>query len=296
MSRLYELFTQAWSPPSDPKTSFKGKNVIVTGSNTGLGFEAALKFVGDDASLVILAVRNLKKGDHAKSLIEERTGKKDRVEVWQLDMNSYDSIQDFANRASALDHLDVAVLNAGVFMPAYEESTYGWEQTLQINTLSTALLGLLLLPKLKASKRNNSLPVLEVVTSGNYQRVVNSDKLLEAENLLRLYNNSKDYKASVAYVGSKLLVMYVMRTLARLAKSSTSPDGQPDVVVTSVCPGGAASDLARGYSGSAAKIFRAIFFTIFLRTTEQGARSLVSGVSLGEEAHGKFWQHDILNM
>ena len=81
MSRLYEFFTQAWSPPSDPKITFKGKNIIVTGSNTGLGFEAALKFVAHDASLVILAVRDLKKGDHAKSLIEERTGKKDRVEV-----------------------------------------------------------------------------------------------------------------------------------------------------------------------------------------------------------------------
>lgn len=125
MSRLYEFFTQAWSPPSNPKTLFKGKNVIVTGSNIGLGFEAALKFVAHDASLVILAVRDLKKGGHAKSLIEERTGKKGRVEVWQLDMNSYDSIQDFANRASTLDHLDVAVLNAGYFMPAYEESEYG---------------------------------------------------------------------------------------------------------------------------------------------------------------------------
>jgi NAD(P)-dependent dehydrogenase (short-subunit alcohol dehydrogenase family) len=39
--------------------SFEGKNVIVTGANTGLGFEAATKFVALDASLVILGIRNL---------------------------------------------------------------------------------------------------------------------------------------------------------------------------------------------------------------------------------------------
>ena len=175
MSRLYEFFTQGWSPPADPKTSFKGKIVIATGSNTGLGFEATVKFVAHDAFLVILAVRDLKKGDQTKSLIEERTSKKDRVEVWRLDMNSYGSIQGFAKRASTLDHLDIAVLNAGVFMATYEESKYGWEQTVQINALSTALLGLLLLPKLKASKTKNNFPVLEIVASGNYQRIVISD-------------------------------------------------------------------------------------------------------------------------
>jgi NAD(P)-dependent dehydrogenase (short-subunit alcohol dehydrogenase family) len=111
-----------------------------------------------------------------------------------------------------------------------------------------------------------------------------------------LYNASKDYKAPVAYTASKLFAMYVMRTLALFAKSSTSPDGQPDVVVTSVCPGGAASDLSRGYSGFAANIFKALFFALFLRMTEQGARSLVSGVTLSDEAHGKFWQNDILKM
>ena len=147
MPRLFYFLRQKWVPPEDPEVSFKAKNVIVTDANTGLGFETAAKFVALGASQVILSVRDITKGDHAKLVIEQRTGKKDQVKVWQLDMNSYDSIRNFTKRASSLDHIDVAVLNAGVYKVTYEESRYGWEETLQVNVLSTALIGLLLLQK-----------------------------------------------------------------------------------------------------------------------------------------------------
>src|SRR2546430_10989677 len=78
---LHQFIQQKWTPSANCKASFAGKNVIVTGANTGLGFEAAVKFVALDASLVVLGVRDLAKGNRAKSAIEERTGKKDRVEV-----------------------------------------------------------------------------------------------------------------------------------------------------------------------------------------------------------------------
>jgi NAD(P)-dependent dehydrogenase (short-subunit alcohol dehydrogenase family) len=292
MARLVHLLRQGWAPPADPKVSFEGKNVIVTGANTGLGFEAAAKFVTLGASLVIIGVRDLAKGDGAKSAIEKRTGKQDRIEVWPLDMNSYDSIQEFAKRASSLDHLDVAVLNAGVFMVKYEESQYGWEETLQVNVLSTALLSLLLLPKLKASRTENSLPVLEIVSSGTHTRVSISEEHRRADNLLRSYNTANGYNAGQQYGTSKLFVMYVMQTLASFVTPSDAAPGKPDVVVTSVCPGACKSELSRGYNGFLINAAKAMVFAIFLRTTEQGSRSLVSGVTLGEEAHGRFWQHD----
>jgi len=294
MALLLRFLWQAWSPPADPKTSFNGKNVIVTGANTGVGFEAAAKFVALDASRVILGVRDRTKGDRAKSLIEERTGKKGRVEVWQLDMNSYDSIQDFARRASSLDHLDVAVLNAGVYMVAYEESKYGWEETLQVNTLSTALLGLLLLPKMKASRSENSLPVLEIVSSGNHERVTIPEEHRRVDNLLKSYNSANGYNALNQYGTSKLFVMYVMQTLASFVRASDTALEKVDVIVTSVCPGASKSEISRGYNGLVIKAAKAVLFAIFARTTEAGSRSLVSGVTLGEGAHGRFWQHDRL--
>lgn len=58
-----------------PHYSFSGQTVIITGSNTGLGFEAAIHFVRLGAEKVILGVRTPSKGEEAKSDIESRTKK-----------------------------------------------------------------------------------------------------------------------------------------------------------------------------------------------------------------------------
>lgn len=227
-------------------------------------------------------------------MIEEQTRKKDQVEVWQLDMNSYDSIQDFAKRASSLEHLNVAVLNAGVYMVTYQQSKYGWEQTLQVNVLSTALLVLLLLPKLRASQTRNSLPVLEIVSSRNYERATLPSQQPRTDNLLQSYNTANGCKASQEYAVSKLLVMCVMQMLASFARSPEAGGGKLDVVVTSVCPGYCKSDRSRGHNSLAMKVARAIANMLFLRATEEGSRSLVSAVTLGEEAHRALWADDEL--
>ncbi|OCK82605.1 short-chain dehydrogenase/reductase family protein-like protein [Lepidopterella palustris CBS 459.81] len=283
---------QAWTPPTDPQTSFKNKTVIVTGANTGLGYAAAAKFAALHAELVILGVRDVAKGEKAQQSINSLTGGKSRLEVWPLDMNSYDSIQAFAARAVRLEQLNVVVLNAGVYMVRYEKSPYGWEETLQVNVLSTALLGLLLLPVLKASSgASDGLPVLEIVASENYERAHVS---AARDQLLANYNAAMGYNSSNQYYVSKLFVMYVMQTLASLAEASHATNRKPEVLVTAVCPGGCKSELSRGYNGYMAIAFKAVFGALFLRTAEQGARSLVSGVLLGEEAHGRLWQHDRL--
>jgi hypothetical protein len=88
---------------------------------------------------------------------------------------------------------------------------------------------------------------------------------------------------------SKLFVMYVMQALAELAKGL---HGKPEAVVLAVCPGGAKSDLSRGYEGVVAGVFKWVFGALFLRSTELGARTLVSGLLFGEEENGRFWQSD----
>lgn len=86
--------------------------------------------------------------------------------------------------------------------------------------------------------------------------------------------------------------MYVMQTLARFAK----PAGEPKayVRVLAVCPGAAKSDLARHATSLTMRIAKIIANATIMRTTEEGSRTLVSGTTLGDEAHGKFWQHDRL--
>ncbi|KMK58732.1 short-chain dehydrogenase/reductase family protein [Aspergillus fumigatus Z5] len=84
-----------------------GGTYIVTGANTGLGFEAAKHLVGLEAAKVIVAVRNVSAGEKAKKDIEESTGRIGVAEVWPLDLASYDSVKTFAQKATTeLDRID----------------------------------------------------------------------------------------------------------------------------------------------------------------------------------------------
>ena len=108
---------------------------------------------------------------------------------------------------------------------------------------------------------------------------------------MQTYNSPESFHPRTQYQTSKLFVMYVMQTLAELAKGL---HGKPEVAILAVCPGGAKSDLSRGYQGVVAGVFKWVFGALFLRTTEQGARTLVSGLLLGEEENGRFWRNDII--
>lgn len=134
-----------------PTHSFAGQTIIVTGSNTGLGLESARHFVRLGASKVILAVRSTARGEVAAESIAKSTGRSGVVEVWELDLASYASVKALAARAEAeLERLDVVVANAAVFTTDFRRAEDN-EETITVNFVGTMLLGLLLLPKLRAT-------------------------------------------------------------------------------------------------------------------------------------------------
>jgi NAD(P)-dependent dehydrogenase (short-subunit alcohol dehydrogenase family) len=290
MAGLFRLLYQKWSPPADPVTLFAGKTVIVTGSNVGLGFEAAVKYVSLDAARVILAVRTIEKGNSAKAAIEARTGKKGTIEVWQLEMSSYDSIRAFVEKAAQLDRLDIALLNAGVMSTEYHKSEYGWETTLQVNVLSTTLLSLLLLPILHKFSTPESKPVLEIVSSGLHRGVTIPSNLADAP--LAAYNTSDMFSAQPQYSRSKLFVQCTLKAIANLVQTKDFAD--PPIIVTSVCPGACKSDLGRGFTHPILRLLMPVIYFVFMRSTEEGSRTLVSGSQQGKEAHGLFWKNDVV--
>lgn len=286
-------------PPVDPVTSFTGKTVIVTGANSGLGFEAAVKFHQLGASKLVLAVRDLHKGRAAKQRIlsrETANSTNGTIDVWPLDMLSYPSVKAFAQRVSSdLDHIDVVVLNAGIAARWFKLSEYGWEETLQVNVLSTALLAMLLLPKLRAcgaAYPNAEKPVLEFVGSGAQYIAKVKPKHQEAKNLLSAVSTPKEGWGVRQYNLSKLFVQYVVRVLAR-AETALADGNDPLVHILSCCPGCARSEIGRDYTGCFDEVGKEVLARLLMRSTEEGSRTIISGALAAKEGHGKFWQHDV---
>jgi len=164
------FYSQLFRTPSYPSQTFVDQTVIVTGSNTGLGFEAARHFYRLNCAKLILAVRTISKGQSAKEdivrSVKHRTDA-DAIEVWPLDLTSTASTLAFAECVKGqLTRVDILIENAAVNSSTWllaEE----FEQTFQVNVLNTFLLALTLLPKLKETKAKfaDSSPHLVVVTS-----------------------------------------------------------------------------------------------------------------------------------
>lgn len=149
-----------------PTKDFTGQMIIVTGSNTGLGLEAARHLSRLNASLIILAVRNTSKGAAAKDSILASTGRStSSIKVWELDLNSFESVKDFVARANNLPRLDAVLENAGI-MTKHFKLVAGYESTITTNVISTFLLAILILPKLKESAAKFKIhPRLSIVAS-----------------------------------------------------------------------------------------------------------------------------------
>lgn len=301
MSFFYSLLYDKFYPPSNPTSSFSGKTVLITGANCGLGYEAALKFTTLGASTVILACRSSSKGEAAAKQIREQTGVTDVVRVWELDMNSYDSLRALAARVKdELPRLDIALLNAGVVQPRYEQSPEGFEETLQVNVLSTVLLGILLLPILKESTAARSkedqeapqAPHLCFVSSGNYKLAKITPAARNEPSILRYYSQA-DHFAGVEpqYNISKLFLMYAVNELA--ATSDERGKGNAGkVIINTVNPGATATSLTRNIDSLALRVLAFVYLRLMARTAEQGSRSLVSACTVGQEGHGRLWAHD----
>lgn len=150
-----------------PNTDYTNKICIVTGANVGLGKEAARHFCRLGAEKVILACRDMDKGRKAQADIEASTQRKHVIDVWELDLASFQSVIDFCERVDTqLARVDVVVENAGVAIGTYVEVDGGYESSIGINVVATFLMGLLLFPKLrKTAMRFNTEPRLVVVSS-----------------------------------------------------------------------------------------------------------------------------------
>ncbi|KAL4933534.1 uncharacterized protein BDV17DRAFT_111583 [Aspergillus undulatus] len=259
-----------------------GKTFIVTGASTGLGFEAAKHLVRLGAKKVILAVRDNASGKAAKQQIEEATRRPGVAEVWILELTSYDSVKAFAKRATVeLDRIDAVIENAAI-ATGDQTPAEGHRISLTVNVLSTFLLAVLLLPKLKESaEKYDILPHLSFVTSGvgfdvrEVWDAIKKDPIVGADGL-------PIEQLMVTYPISKLMGTQAVRELA-----ARLPLEQGKVVINAVCPGLCTTELSR----NAPPEQRQPILDqqkLYGRTPEDGSRTLLAGANGGLGSHGAF--------
>jgi NAD(P)-dependent dehydrogenase (short-subunit alcohol dehydrogenase family) len=280
------LSSQLHSKPnlSPASTDLSGKVAIVTGGSTILGFVYYRDLLRLKLSYLIIAVRSPRKGEDARSkLLTECPNAK--VEVWELEMGSYDSIQALVRRTKQLNRLDIAILNAGLTKGTWELNPItGHEETIQINYVSTMLLAILIPPVLKSKSPTGSPGRLTIVGSGTAYAAAFCSRN-EIPLLASFDKQPKSFDTAAAserYWVSKLLGHIFTVNLA----SYVHPE---DVVMNIVDPG-----LCKGsqLNREAGRVFKAVGKIItgpIGRTLDAGASTyLDAAVVKGEESHGSF--------
>jgi len=222
-----------------------GRTAVVTGANTGLGYETAAALAAKGAH-VVLAVRNLDKGKAAADLIARRTPGAD-VTLQQLDLTSLDSVREASDQLhNALDRVDLLVNNAGVMFTPKGTTKDGFELQFGTNHLGHfALTGRL----------------LDLLTGTPDSRIVTVSSIGHRFGRIRFddLQSERRYNRFLAYGQAKLAnLLFTYELQRRLAGT--------DTVAVAAHPGGSSSELDR-YLPAPVKIA----FAAMSQDTETGA-------------------------
>ncbi len=203
-----------------------GRVVIVTGANSGTGFETA-KVLASRGATLILACRNAMKADEAARRIQ-MTHRGSRVAVQSLDLGSLKSVRQAA--AAILerhDRLDLLINNAGVMVPPYGKTEDGFETQIGTNHFGPYVFTGLLLDRLRATPGSR----IVTMSSGAHRmgRIHFEDLHFE-----------RSYRAWAAYSQSKLANLLFTYELQRRLKAAGS-----GTLAVAAHPGWARTELQR---------------------------------------------------
>ena len=209
-----------------------GKVIVVTGGNSGLGYESVKAFAMKGAD-VIMASRSVEKAEEARTEILKDVPRA-KIKVMQLDLGDLESVKNFASEFKK-NHktLDVLLNNAGIMMTPYFTTKDGFEGQLGTNHLGHfALTGLL----------------LDVILDTAGSRIVNVSSSAHKSGKMDFSNlqfeNGKDYSPMKAYGRSKisnLLFTYELQRKLEAANKKT--------IAVAAHPGFALTNLTRHLQG-----------------------------------------------
>ena len=222
-----------WTPADIPNQP--GRVAVITGANTGLGYETALA-LADHGAHVVLAVRNLDKGKDAAARITAESPHAE-VALQELDLTSLESIRAAAERLrSEHDRIDLLINNAGVMWTPKSTTKDGFELQFGTNHLGHFALTDLLLDRL--------LPVAgsRVVTVSSIGHRIRAG--IHFDDL----QWERSYSRVGAYGQSKLAnLLFTYELQRRLARHGTT-------IAVAAHPGGSRTELTRNLPAPLARV------------------------------------------
>ena len=186
----------------------QGRTILVTGANTGIGFEAAKVLAGKGAR-VLLGCRDADRGKAAMARIAAEAPAAE-LDLILLDQADIGSVRSAAERIAEEPRLDVLLNNAGVMIPPLSRTAQGFELQFGVNHLGTFALTALLLPKLAQTPGSRV-----VVTSSLAHR---RGRILWDD-----WNAERGYDPTRYYAQSKLANLLFLLELDRRLRATGSP-------------------------------------------------------------------------
>lgn len=240
-----------WTSKDIPDLS--GKVIIVTGGNIGLGFET-VKMLSKKGADIILASRNIDKGESAKSEILKHHNAK--IKVLPLDLASLASIEEFSSLVKAnYNKLDVLLNNAGIMMCPYGKTKDGFELQFGTNHLGHFALTAHLMDLLKTTA--NSRVVIVSSRGHEYGNIDFNDLMWE----------ERTYDAKSAYRQSKIANLYFAYELQRRLESSNL-----QIKSIAVHPGRANTNLVQNMgSRLVVKLIKLFLMPLMTQSAPKGA-------------------------
>ncbi len=255
----------SWNVSDMPEQA--GRTAVVTGANSGIGFEAA-RALAIKGARVILACRDETRGLDAVSRIRKETPVAS-AELLTLDLASLDSVRAFAAELKAShDRLDLLINNAGVMIPPESKTEDGLELQIGVNYFGHfALTGLL----------------IDTLAAAPGSRIVTVSSLAHRTGRIDFdsFRGEKPYKPWREYCQSKLAdLMFAIELQRRLERT-----GQ-DTASLAVHPGFTRTDLQRHN--------RFISFSVkfWSNSTEQGALPTLYAATAPEAEPGGYYGPD----
>jgi NAD(P)-dependent dehydrogenase (short-subunit alcohol dehydrogenase family) len=210
-------------PPLKSGIDLTGQTVVITGASSGIGLAVARRIVKLRASNVILAVRDVPKGEAIKaSFLKDSEiqlmNPSVNIQVMQLDMETYESpmafVSDFRQHFS---ELHVLLLNAGGVSHQRALTSTGHEKTVQVNYLSNVFLLLQLLPLLESTAQKIGKPTRVTWTgSRSYRQTSLKRNALpeKSKGWLDHFDTAEGIPLFNRYADSKLLGLLLLSTVS----------------------------------------------------------------------------------